>query len=386
MITLSQKDALRMLRVPRLLHHLVQLTCTLLTLLVDAAHFLWLCLHSPMALAAENLFLRKQLALYQERHVTPRRATDATRLALVWLGRWFDWRQALTVVQPATFLRWHRQGFRLFWRWKSTPGRPPIPADLQALIRRMARENPTWGEERIANELLLKLGLQVSPRTVRKYLPKRVDHGRGKRATSQRWQTFVRNHAQAIVACDFCLVVTATFRLLYVFVVMEHATRRILHGNVTAHPTAQWTLQQLREAIPAAHGYRFLLHDRDSIFSQQLDQHIHHLGLRVLKTPPQSPQANALCERLLGTLRQECVDFVIPLTEDHLRRLLSEWVQHYNHGRPHMSLGPGIPQPPSPFPVARQSPRHRIPLHLRVVARPILGGLHHEYWLEEQAA
>jgi putative transposase len=386
MITLSQQDALRMLRVPRLLHHLVQLTCTLLTLLVDAAHFLWLCLHSPTALAAENLFLRKQLALYQERQVTPRRATDAIRLALLWLGRWFDWRQALAVVQPATFLRWHRQGFRLFWRWKSTPGRPPIPADLQALIRRMARENPTWGEERIANELLLKLGLQVSPRTVRKYLPKRVDHGRGKRATSQRWQTFVRNHAQAIVACDFCLVVTATFRLLYVFVVMEHATRRILHCNVTAHPTAQWTLQQLREAIPAAHGYRFLLHDRDSIFSQQLDQHIHHLELRVLKTPPQSPQANARCERLLGTLRQECVDFVIPLTEDHLRRLLSEWVQHYNHGRPHMSLGPGIPQPPSPFPVARQTPRHRIPLHLRVVARPILGGLHHEYWLEEQAA
>jgi transposase InsO family protein len=364
----------------------VQLTCTLLTLLVDAARFLRLGLRSPAALAAENLFLRKQLALYQERQVTPRRATDAIRLALLWLGRWFDWRQALAVVQPATFLRWHRQGFRLFWRWKSTPGRPPIPADLQALIRRMARENPTWGEERIANELLLKLGLQVSPRTVRKYLPKRVDHGRGKRATSQRWQTFVRNHAQAIVACDFCLVVTATFRLLYVFVVMEHATRRILHCNVTAHPTAQWTLQQLREAIPAAHGYRFLLHDRDSIFSQQLDQHIHHLGLRVLKTPPQSPQANARCERLLGTLRQECVDSVIPLTEDHLRRLLSEWVQHYNHGRPHMSLGPGIPQPPSPFPVARQTPRHRIPLHLRVVARPILGGLHHEYWLEEQAA
>jgi putative transposase len=375
-----------MRRVLRSLHHLVPLTCTLLMLLVDAARFLRLGLRSPTALAAENLFLRKQLALYQERHVTPRRATDVTRLTLVWLRLWFDWRQALTVVQPATFLCWHRQGFRLFWRWKSTPGRPPIPADLQALIRRMARENPTWGEERIANELLLKLGLRVSPRTVRKYMPKRVDHGRGQRATSQRWQTFVRNHAQAIVACDFCVVVTATFRLLYVFVVMEHATRRILHCNVTAHPTAPWTLQQLREAIPADHGYRFLLHDRDSIFSPQLDQRIYHLGLRVLKTPPQSPQANALCERLLGTLRQECVDFVIPLTENHLRRLLSTWVQHYNHGRPHMSLGPGIPQPPAPFPVARQTHRHRIPPSLRVVARPILGGLHHEYWLEEQAA
>ena len=162
----------------------------------------------------------------------------------------------------------------------------------------MARDNLTWGEERIANELLLKLGLRVSPRTVRKYMPKRREHGPGKRATSQRWQTFVRNHAQAIVACDFCMVVTATFRLLYVFVLMEHATRRILHVNVTAHPTAAWTLQQLREAMPADHAYRFLLHDRDSIFSQQLDQRICHLGIRVLKTPPQSPQANALCERL----------------------------------------------------------------------------------------
>jgi len=250
----------------------------------------------------------------------------------------------------------------------------------------MARENPTWGEERIANELLLKLGLRVSPRTVRKYMPKRVDYGRGKRATSQRWQTFVRNHAQAIVACDFCVVVTATFRLLYVFVMMEHATRRILHCNVTAYPTASWTLQQLREAIPADHGYRFLLHDRDSIFSPQLDQHIHHLGLKVLKTPPQSPQANALCERLLGTLRQECVDFVIPLTENHLRRLLSEWVQHYNHGRPHMALGPGIPQPLVALLAPLQEQRHRLPAHGRVVARPILGGLHHEYWLEEQGA
>src|SRR5262249_11333223 len=154
------------------------------------------------------------------------------------LARWFDWRQALVIVQPATFIHWHRQGFLLFWRWKSTRGRPPIPAELQALIRCMARENLSWGEERIANELRLKLGIRVSPRTVRKYMPKRMDHGRGHRVLSQHWRTFVRNHAQAIVACDFCVVVTATFRLLYVFVVMEHATRRILHTNVTAHPTA----------------------------------------------------------------------------------------------------------------------------------------------------
>ena len=369
-----------------LLDNVLRLTGTLLTLLVDVVRFLRLCLRPSPVLAAENLFLRKQLAFYQERHVKPRRATNAARLALVWLARWFDWRQALAIVQPATFIRWHHQGFRLFWRWKSTPGRPPIPADLQVLIRRMACENPTWGQERIANELLLKLGLRVSPRTVRKYMPPPEDRKPGKRVSSQRWMTFVRNHAQAIVACDFCVVVTATFRLLYVFVVMEHATRRILHMNVTRHPTAPWTLQQLREAIPADHAYRFLLHDRDNIFSQQLDQSIRHLGLRVLKTPVRTPQANALCERLIGTLRRECVDFLIPLTADHLRRLLTAWMQHYNANRPHMSLGPGIPQPPPSLPVPRQVHRHHLPEHLRVVAHPILGGLHHAYALEKQGA
>src|SRR5712691_8842674 len=243
--------------------HCMKLTAVLLMLVVEAVRFLRLCLRLRPTLAAENLFLRKQLALYQERYVTPRRATNATRFALVWLGRWFDWRKALAIVTPQTFTRWHRQGFRLFWRWKSRPRRPRIPAELQALIRQMAHDNPTWGQERIANELLLKLGLRVSPRTVRTYMPKRSDRGPGKRAPSQQWSTFVRNHAQAIVACDFCIAVTATFRILYVFVVIEHASRRLLHVNVTAQPTAEWTLQQLREAIPANHTYRILIHDRD---------------------------------------------------------------------------------------------------------------------------
>jgi putative transposase len=236
----------------------------------------------------------------------------------------------------------------------------------------MARDNPSWGEERIANELRLKLGLQVSPRTVRKYMPKRFDRGRHHGIPSQCWRTFVRNHnhAHAIVACDFCTVVTATFRFIYVFVLMEHATRRILHANVTAHPTAQWTIQQLRNAILADHRYRFLIHDRDCIFPDELDQRMCHLGLRVLKTPPRSPQANAFCERLLGTLRRECLDFLIPLTENHLRRSLQAWVRHYNEGRPHMSLGPSIPQPPSFLPPLLQDHRHRLPSHLRVAARP----------------
>jgi putative transposase len=375
-----------MTRFTHRLRTLMPLTGMLLTLLCDGLRFLFLYLRPSPTLVAENLFLRKQLALYQERQIKPRRTTHATRLSFIWLARRFDWRQALALVRPATLMRWHRQGFRLFWRWKSRPGRPRIPAELQALTRHMARENPSWGQERIANELLLKLGLQVSPRTVRKYMPKRLDWDPRTRAASQRWSTFVRNHAQAIVACDFCVAVTATFRFFSVFVVLEHATRRILHVNVTAHPTANWTLQQLREAIPSDHVYRFLIHDRDSIFSHALDQGICHLGLRVLKTPPHSPQANALCERLLGTLRRECLDFVIPLTENHLRRLLQEWVWHYNAGRPHMALGPGIPQPPASLPVPLQAHRDHLPTHLHVVVHPILGGLHHDYRLEAKAA
>ncbi|MDH3603165.1 MAG: hypothetical protein OEU26_26425, partial [Candidatus Tectomicrobia bacterium] len=269
-----------------------QLASMLLRLVVDAGCYLGLCLRPSPILAAENLFLRKQLALYQERQVKPRRATNATRMALVWLGRWFDWRPVLGIVKPETFIRWHRQGFRLFWRWKSKPGRPALPKDLQALIRRMALENPTWGQERIANELLLKLGLRVSPRTVRKYMPRHCVGDPGKRGQSQRWSTFIRNQAKGIVACDFCVTVTATFRILYVFVVIEQASRRLIHVNVTSHPTAEWVIQQCREAIPADHPYRILIHDRDSIFSTQVDQSVRHMGLRVIKTPVRTPVAN----------------------------------------------------------------------------------------------
>lgn len=220
-----------------------------LSLFADLLRFLALGIRSKGALAAENLFLRKQLAFYQERKIRPRRVNDPTRLALVWLGRWFSWRNALTVVTPKTFIAWHRRGFQLFWSRKCQSGRPRIPPDLQQLIRRMARENPTWGEERIANELLLKLGLRVSPRSIRKYLPKLPTPG-GNPRRDQRWSTFLKNHARAIVACDFCIVATVTFRILYVFMVMEHGSRRIIHLNVTAHPTAAWTLQQLREVFP----------------------------------------------------------------------------------------------------------------------------------------
>ena len=355
---------------------------TIITLLGDLATFFWLTLRPQSALAAENLFLRKQLAMFQERKAKPRRPDTPIRIALVLLSRLFNWRDALVVVQPQTLVRWHRQGFRLFWRWKSRLGRPPIPVELRQLIHEMALSNPSWGEERIANELLLKLGIRVSPRTVRKYmqLPPR-----GQPRGDQHWSTFVHNHASAILACDFCVVVTATFRLLYVFIVIEHQTRRVVHCNVTAHPTAAWTLQQLREAIPSDHRYRFLIHDRDGIFSPLLDP-VSHMRLRVLRSPPRSPKANSLCERVIGTLRRECLDYFIPITESHLRSITTNWVTHYNKGRPHSSLGPGIPDPPSDLPVAPQLHRHRIPNHLKVMAHPILGGLHHEYGLLPKVA
>jgi len=249
----------------------------------------------------------------------------------------------------------------------------------------MARDNPSWGEERIANELLLKLGLRVSPRTIRKYMPKLPAAPPGRPRGDQRWATFLKNHARGIIACDFCVAVTATFRILYVFVVMEHASRRLIRLNATVHPTAAWTLQQLREAIPSDHEYRFIIHDHDAIFSAELDASLTRLGLKVITTPRRSPQANSLCERLIGTLRRECLDWIIPLSEGHLRKVLASWMAHYNRGRPHSSLGPGIPYPRlGDLPV--KPCRQRLPIDYQVVARPILGGLHHEYGLQRLAA
>ena len=215
----------------------------------------------------------------------------------------------------------------------------------------MAADNPSWGQQRIANELWLKLGIKVSPSTVRKYLPKQPKPTAGRYASSRRWSAFLRNHSKAVVACDFCVAVTLTFRVLYVFIVIEHACRKILHTSVTANPTAAWTRQQLREAIPSDHAYHFLIHDRDSIFSCALDQSIRNLCLKVLKTPPRTPQANGICEQAIGNLRQGCLDFLIPLSENHLRGQIKAWIRHYNQSRPHMALGPGIPDPPVHLPV-----------------------------------
>lgn len=348
---------------------------TLAELLRDGLRFVKTIPRSRTALAAEILFLRKQLAYYREHEIRPRRLSDPARLLLPLWSRLFDWKGALMVVTPATFIRWHRKAFKLYWHWKSRGGRPLLPRDIQQLIARMVKENVTWVEERIADELSLKLGISVSPRTVRKYWPKqpRVDTGR-RRTSSQHWMTFVQNHAQGIVACDFLVAVTARFQVLFVFVAMEIGSRRILHCNVTGHPTAEWTLQQFREAIPSDHPYRFLVHDRDSIFSSELDQELKlTFGLTVLRTPVRAPQANAHCERLIGTVRRECLDFVIPLNQRHLQRTLRSYVAHYNKGRPHSSLGPGIPEQTSSRALVLQREETSIATRLPGQSRAYLG-------------
>ena len=346
-------------------------------LLADVLWFAIVALRPTRVVSAENLFLRRQLAMYVERGAKPRRPDVATRVSLALLSKLFDWRTSLVVVRPETLIRWHRTGFRLLWRFKSRPGRRAIPLELRHLIRRMAAENALWGEERIANELLLKFGLRVSPRTVRKYMPTRPP---GRPRGDQRWSTFLRNHARAIVACDFFVAVTANFRLLFVFVMIEHGSRRLLHLNVTAHPTAAWTLQQLRDALGYERRYRYLIHDRDRIFAKSLDESIERLGLKVLKAPIRSPMANAICERSIGTIRRECLDWLIPMSETHLRAILRDWRTHYNRSRPHMALGPGVPDPPAKAATSpAQQSRHRIREGFVLLARSVLGGLHHEY-------
>jgi transposase InsO family protein len=355
-----------------------------LLLLADVVGLALLSIRPRRSIEAENLVLRRQLSLYKERGVKPRRIDAATRVSLAWLSRWCDWRSSLIVVRPETVIRWHRAGWRLLWRYKSRPGRPRIPLELRQLIRRMATDNPLWGEERIANELLLKLGIRVSPRTVRKYMPKRPP---GWPRGDQRWATFLRNHAKAIIACDFFVAVTVTFQLLYVFVLIHHGSRRLVHFNVTAHPTAAWTLQQMRDAFGFEQDYRYLLHDRDSIFARHLDESIKGFGIRVLKSPPRSPMANAACERLIGTMRREYLDWLIPISEPHLRSILKIWVGHYNSSRPHMALGPGVPDPPAKAGAFQtQQSRHRIGEGLVVLAKSVLGGLHHEYSLARAIA
>ena len=316
-------------------------------------------------LVAENLALRQQLAIYRRTIKWPRlRLCD--RVFWVWLSRyWSGWRSVLVIVQPETVVRWHRQGFRLYWRWKSRSGktgRPELDRTLQALVRRMCRENSLWGAPRIQAELAL-LEHEVAESTVARHML------RSKKSSSPTWKTFLANHARDIVATDFFVVPTATFRLLYCFVVLLHDRRRVLHFNVTANPTSIWTAQQVVEAVPFQAAPRFLLHDRDSIYGGAFKERVKSLGMEEVVTAPRSPWQNPYVERLIGSIRRECLDHVIVLNEDHLKRILSSYLEYYHDARPHMSLDSNAPIP------REVEPPDRGP----VVAVPHVGGLHHRY-------
>ncbi len=324
------------------------------------------------ALHAEVLALRHQL-LVLERQRAGRRVRLRSPDRFLWIclsHGWPGWRRALVVVQPETVLRWHRRGFRLYWRWKSrsrTPGRPPIESEVRELILEMYRANATWGAPRIHGELL-KLGFSVTQSTVSKYLP------RNRKPPSQGWRTFLRNHLGEAVAIDFAVVPTVTFDLLFVFVVLGLERRKILHCNVTEHPTAQWTGQQLVQALPWETTARYVIRDRDRIYGTEFKQRVAGLGLREALTAPRSPWQNAYAERFIGSLRRECLDHVIVLNERHLRRVLSDYVRYYNGSRTHLALEKDAPEPRA--------------VHERelgqVIALPEVRGLHHRY--ERRAA
>jgi putative transposase len=315
-------------------------------------------------LALENLALRQQVAVWKVRQPRPQ-LTATDRLFWVVLSRlWKNWRSSLQVVRPETVVRWHRQGFRRYWAWKSRHrrGRPAIGRELRDLIRRMSRANPLWGAPRIHGELL-KLGLTVSQATVSKYMP------RQRRPPSQVWRTFLKNHAQDLIALDFFTVPTATFRVLFVLVVLSHGRRRLVHFNVTEHPTAEWTARQLIEACGAEDSPRYLIRDRDQIYGDRFSRQAKMLDIRETVIAPRSPWQNAYAERVIGSIRRECLDHIAVIGERHLRGILSNYVDYYNETRTHLALAKDAPEPRSA----------QAPSQGRVVEVPRVGGLHHEY-------
>jgi putative transposase len=313
----------------------------------------------------ENLALRHQLAVLQ-RSVNRPRLTRWDRVLGVWLSRlWTQWRSSLVIVQPATVLAWHRQGFQLYWRWRSSAhsvGRPRLDTELRQLIRRMARENPTWGRRRIRAELAL-LGYEVTELTVAKYMQRTSPR------PSLTWRAFLAMHAREMVAVDFFLVPTLAFRLLFVFVVLRHDRRELLHVNVTDHPTATWTARQIVEAFPDDSAPRFLLRDRDAIYGEAFGRRVQDMGIREVLTAARAPWQNPFVERVIGSIRRECLDHYLILNEAHLRRLLRGYIAYYNTARPHQSLDNNSPQPREVHP----------PELGRVVSIPQVGGLHHLY-------
>ncbi|MDP8923702.1 MAG: integrase core domain-containing protein [Chloroflexota bacterium] len=332
-----------------------------LLLLVNLSRAL---VRSRSDLVAENLLLRQQLAVLTR--PTGPRSRLRIRDKLFWIvARWLwrDWRRHVVVVRPETVIRWHRRGWRLLWRWKSRAkgGRPRLGGDVRDLIARIAGENPTWGSERIRGELL-KLGITVSKRSVQQY------RRRGPaRPPSQSWRTFLANHRPSIWAADLFTVQTLTFETLHVLLFIAHGRRELVHWNVTAQPTAAWVWRQLLEATPWGRQPHYLLRDRDAVYSGDFAPRARRLGIETLLSPVRAPRANAVAERVIGTLRRECLDRLIIVNERHLRATLAECVGFYNAQRPHRTL-----RLETPVPTARPSTGP-------IRSRTVLGGLHHTY-------
>ncbi len=321
---------------------------------------------SRPALVAENALLRQQLLILR-RTVKRPSCTPADRALLVLLAsRLRTWRQALLIVQPETVLRWHRQGFRLFWRWKSRPTSPPTPkvaAETIALIREMTAANRLWGAERIRGELL-KLGIRVAKTTVQRHMRDARPPGH----SGQTWASFLRNHAHEIWACDFLPVTDLRFRPLYAFFVIVLGSRRVVHVGVTRHPTDPWVAQQLREATAFGQRPRYLIRDNDSKYGPAFARVAAATGIEELRTAYRAPRQNAVCERFLGSVRRECLDHVLVLGEAHLRRILRAYVAYFNTARPHQGLRQRVPAAPEGC-----APRLLLPCSVRAV--PVLGGL-----------
>jgi putative transposase len=324
---------------------------------------------SKYELVAENALLRQQLIILS-RHVKRPVLKKSDRMLLILLARAVrTWKQALFIVQPETLLRWHRQGFQLYWKYKSrtASAKPKISAEIVALIKEMARDNHLWGAERIRGELL-KLGLKVCKRTIQKYM-RQV---RPARPRGQNWKTFLDTHAEQIWACDFLPVTDLLFRSLYAFFIIELHSRKVIHVGVTRCPTDSWTAQQLREATAYGKEPKYLIRDHDGKFGVGFIRVAKTSHIEILTIPYHAPRANAMCERFLGSVRRECLDHLFILHEKQLHRVLNAYVLYFNRARPHQGIRQQIPEP-----IAGPVP----PGHTggKVLSFPVLDGLHHDY-------